>query len=288
MEELTLQIINGVVLGSYYILAAVGLSLIYGVLSIPHFAHGSIIMVGGYVTHMFVTRLGLNFFVSIFASMLVVAAFGLLIERVAYKPVRKAPPINAFIIALGLVMVIDNLATYIFGPNQIRIKTPLTEVLTIGHINIASLRVFLIAGCAVLTIILAIFMKRTKLGKAIRATSQNMEASLYMGVDANMVIAVVFGLGSAYGAVAGSLIASLFSAYPTMGTFITLKGFAVLILGGLGSIPGIVVGGLIIGLTESIGMMFLPSDYKDIFAFMIMIIILFIKPAGLFGVKESQ
>jgi branched-chain amino acid transport system permease protein len=288
VEEFTLQVINGIVLASYYILAAIGLSLIYGVLGISHFAHGSLIMVGGYMTHLFATSLGVNYFLSILIAMVVVTVLGLVIEELAYKPVRHAPPINTFIIGLGLVMVIDNLATAIFGPDQIRVKTPLTSVFKIGFVNIASLRIFMVVGCAVLTIALIIFMKYAKIGKAIRATSQNSEASLIVGINTNKVYAIVFGMGSAYGAIAGSLIAALFSAYPTMGTFLTMKAFAVLILSGLGSIPGIVVGGLIIGLTESIGMMFLPSDYKDIFAFVIMIIVLFIKPSGLFGVKEGR
>ncbi|MDR0884819.1 MAG: branched-chain amino acid ABC transporter permease [Clostridiales Family XIII bacterium] len=283
--ELTQQILNGLVMGSYYILIAVGLSIVFGVLSIPHFAHGSVVMVGGYVTFIFVNKLGVPFILAMLISMILCAAFGILLERSAYRPVRNAPPINAFIVALGLVMIIDNLMTSIFGANQVIIKSPFKSTYTIGSAHVTSLRLFMIGACVVLVAALIIFMKYTKLGKAVRATSQNREASLIVGINTNVVTAIVFGLGSAFGAVAGSLIGALFAVYPTMGTFITQKGFAVLILGGLGSIPGAIVGGLIIGLTENLGSMFISSEYKDVFAFLIMIIILIFKPSGLFGGK---
>jgi branched-chain amino acid transport system permease protein len=184
-------------------------------------------------------------------------------------------------------MVIENIVTRVFGANQVIIKNPFSAVISVGSIHIAILRIFMVSTCAVLIIALVVFMKYTKLGKAVRATSQNREASLIVGINTDIVTGIVFGLGSAYGAVAGSLIGALFAVYPSMGSFLIQKGFAVLILGGLGSISGTVVGGLLIGLTENLGSMLISSDYKDVFAFVIMIVILMFKPTGLFGEKDS-
>jgi branched-chain amino acid transport system permease protein len=284
--ELMQQILNGIVMGSYYILIAIGLSIIYGVLSIPHFAHGSVVMLGGYFAFVLIRNFGANFVVAILISMVITAAVGIVIERLSYRPVRNAPPINAFIIALGLGMFIDNTVTAVFGANQIILRNPFTAVVTVGPIHVAVLRIFMVVTCAVLVAALVVFMKYTRLGKAVRATSQNREASLMVGVNTDIVTAIVFGLGSAYGAVAGSLIGALFAVYPSMSSFLIQKGFAVLILGGLGSVPGAVVGGLVIGLTENLGSMFISSEYKDVFAFVIMIVILMFKPKGLFGGKE--
>jgi len=286
VTELVQQLLNGLVMGSYYVLIAIGLSIVYGILGISHFAHGSVVMVGGYITFVVVSRIGLNFFAAMLVSMVLTALLGIVIERVAYRPVRNAPPINAFIIALGLGMIIDNIMTLIFGPDQVIIPNPFRSVISIGNVHIAVLRVLMIICCCVLVAVLLAFMKYTVMGKAIRATSQNREASLIMGININVVTAIVFALGSAFGAVAGSFIGALFAVYPSMGTFTVQKGFAVLILGGLGSVPGAIAGGLIIGITESLGSMLISSDYKDVFAFVIMIAVLMFKPQGLFGGKE--
>lgn len=284
--ELAQQIANGLIVGSLYVLIAMGLSLIFGILSIPHFAHGSVAIASGYICYVLVSNLNLNFFLSMIISMAIAFLVGVLIERITYRPVRKAPLINSFIIALGMVFVIDNLLAIIFGPHQLIVPTDYNQVYEIAGIRIASLRLYLLLTCVILMVLLYFFINRTKTGKAIRAVAQNSEASMVVGINTNRITSIVFGIGSALAAVAGVFIGALLAIFPTMGTNYIMKAFAVLILGGLGSFPGAIIGGMIIGVTESIGSAVLSSSYRDIFAFVIMIIILIFKPQGLFGGKE--
>ena len=281
-------LVNGLVMGCYYILIAIGLSTIYGVLGISHFAHGSVAMLGGYICYLLVSRAGFDIIISMIISMAFSAVLGIAIERFGYRPIRtrNSPAINVFIVALGVGMLIDNLTQLIFGPDQVIIKTQYNDVFDIGGLKVAELRLYLMAVTIVLIALLALYMQKTKLGKAIRATAQNSEAGVMMGINTNVIIAVVFAVSSAYGAVAGSFMGALFAVYPTMGNVTVMKGFAVLILGGLGSIPGTVVGGLIVGLVEAFGAFYISSEFKEIYAFVIMILILIIKPSGLFGRKE--
>ena len=281
-------LVNGLVMGCYYILIAVGLSTIYGVLGISHFAHGSVSMIGGYLCYLLVSNAGVPFVLAIIISMVFSAVLGVVIERFGYRPIRtsNAPGINVFIVALGIGMLIDNLTQYFFGPDQVIIKTSLTGVVSLGSLKVSQMRLVLMAVTLVLIVLLVLYMQKTKLGKAIRATAQNRDAAVMMGINTNVIIALVFAISSAYGAVAGSFMGSLFAVYPSMGNGTVMKGFAVLILGGLGSIPGTVVGGLIIGLFEALCSFYISSDFKEIYAFAIMILVLIIKPNGLLGRKE--
>ncbi|MGL6199657.1 MAG: branched-chain amino acid ABC transporter permease [Lachnospiraceae bacterium] len=280
------QLFNGVVQGSYYILVAIGLSIIYGILGISHFAHGSVTMLGGYICYLIVTNMGIGLIPAMLISMVMIAILGMVIERVGYRPLENAPPINAFIIALGIGMLIENVVQFLFGPDQVIIPNNIQGAVSIGGLLMVKLRLYLILTAIALVAALALYMKYTKLGKAIRATAQNREASILVGINTNIVKSIVFAIGSLLGGVAGSFIGTLYAVYPSMGNATVMKGFAVLILGGLGSIPGAVVGGLIIGITESLGSMFISSEFKDIFAFIIMIIVLMVRPQGLFGTKE--
>lgn len=282
--------INGIVMGCYYILIAIGLSIIYGVLGISHFAHGSVAMLGGYICYLIVTRMGIDFIPAVLISAVVIAALGVLIERVGYRTLRdrNAPHINVFIVALGIGMIIDNTTQYILGPDQVTIPNNYNTVINLGGVKIAGMRFYLMIVTFALIILLALYLKRTKLGKAIRATAQNSRASTMMGINTNFVIAIVFAISSAMGAVAGSFMGTMFAIYPSMGNATVMKGFAVLILGGLGSIPGTIIGGLAIGLLESFGAMYISSEFKEIYAFIIMIAVLMFKPTGLFGAKESK
>jgi branched-chain amino acid transport system permease protein len=283
-------IINGIVMGCYYVLIAVGLSIIYGVLGISHFAHGSVSMLGGYICYLFVMRAGFDFIPSILISCAISALVGIAIERLGYRPLRShgAPQINVFIVALGIGMIIDNVTQLIFGPDQVRIPTSYNDVIAIGDVKIAGMRFWLIIATFLLIALFSLYLKKTKIGKAIRATSENTTASAMMGVNTDMVIAIVFAVGSLMGAIAGSFMGSLFAIYPAMGNATVMKGFAVLILGGLGSTKGIVIGGLIIGLAESFGAMYISSDFKEIYAFVIMIVVLMFRPNGLFGSREGN
>ncbi|MEH7382785.1 branched-chain amino acid ABC transporter permease [Bacillus sp. JJ1533] len=285
MVELTQQLLNGLVIGSFYVLIAMGLSIIYGILEIPHFAHGSVAVIGGYFSYILTSQYNLHLLLSIVISMIFAALVGILLERIAYRPVKNAPPINAFIIALGLMMVIDNGLTIIFSPDQIIIPSEYNQVYSFLGVSITNLRLYLLFSSILLILFLYLFINRTKTGKAIRAVAQNREASTIVGINTNRITSIVFGLGSALAASAGVFMGVLFSLYPTMGGHSVMKGFAVIILGGLGSFPGTIIGGMLIGITESLGSSIFSSSYKDIFAFLIMITILMFKPQGLFGSK---
>ena len=283
---ITQTIFNGLVTGSYYILIAIGLSTIYGVLGISHFAHGSVAVFGGYVTYYITNLVGLPLLVGVLISIVVSALLGVVIERLGYKQIRKRKSLeNIFIVALGAGMLIDNVIELLFGPDQVVIKNNFNRTFKIGNLKVAELRLYIILVTILLIILLTLYMKKTKFGKAIRAVSQNSEASIMMGVNTELVIAVVFAVSSAYGAIAGSFMGTLFAIYPTMGGFTVMKGFAVLIIGGLGSTSGTVVGGIIIGLVESFGAHYISSDFKEMYAFIIMIAVLMFKPEGLFAEK---
>ncbi len=276
-------LLNGVVIGSYYILIALGLSIIFGVLDIPHFAHGSVAMFSGYIAYIVVSSYNANIFVAIIISIIFATIIGVILEIVAYRPVANAPPINSFIIALALMMVIDNVATVIFGSNQVSIKSSSNQVFNFGSVTLSEQRLYLLLTTFILVTGLYIFMKYSKTGKAIRAVSQNKEAAQIVGINTNRISSIVFGLGSAMAGAAGAFMGILFALYPAMGGHTVMKGFAVLILGGLGSFPGTIIGGLLIGITENFGVALLSSSYKDLFAFVILIIVLVFKPSGLFG-----
>ena len=283
MTEILQQALNGLAIGAVYTLIALGLTVVFGILGIAHFAHGSVAMFGGYLTFVFTERLGLPFFAAMGLAMVAGAVMGLLIERLAYRPVRDAPHINAFIIALGLTMMIEGMNLLLFGADQVVIQTPYRGVFNVAGIAIAQLRVLVILTACVLIGIISLLISRTKTGKSIRAVAQNRQAAVLMGVNVSMVSLVVFGISSALGVSAGALIGALLAIAPGVGEGLAVKGFAVLILGGLGSILGAIVGGLILGVSEAMAAGFISSAYKDVIAFLVMIIVLLFRPEGLLG-----
>jgi branched-chain amino acid transport system permease protein len=285
MNELLQQILNGLAIGSVYTLVALGLTVVFGILGIAHFAHGSLAMFGGYLTFVFSTSMGLSFFVSIALAMPVGAVMGMLIERLAYRPVRDAPHINAFIIALGLTMMLEGGNLLLFGADQVIIQTPYQQVFNFGGIFVAQLRMVVIVTAVTLVAVVTLLLLKTKTGKSVRAVAQNRHAAVLMGVNVNFVSSVVFAISSALGVAAGALIGALLALAPGVGESFAVKGFAVLILGGLGSLPGAILGGLVLGVSESLAAGFLSSAYKDVISFLIMILVLLVMPQGLMGKK---
>ena len=285
MNELLQQIFNGLTIGSVYTLVALGLTVVFGILGIAHFAHGSLAMFGGYLTFVFSTSMGLSFFTSIAMAMPVGAVMGMLIERLAYRPVRDAPHINAFIIALGLTMMLEGGNLLLFGADQVIIQTPYQQVFDFGGIFVAQLRMVVIVTAVTLVAVVTILLLKTKTGKSVRAVAQNRHAAVLMGVNVNFVSSVVFAISSALGVAAGALIGALLALAPGVGESFAVKGFAVLILGGLGSLPGAILGGLVLGVSESLAAGFLSSAYKDVISFLIMILVLLLMPQGLMGKK---
>jgi len=279
------QILNGLAIGSVYTLVALGLTVVFGILGIAHFAHGSLAMFGGYLTFIFSTSMGLSFFASIAMAMPVGAVMGMLIERLAYRPVRDAPHINAFIIALGLTMMLEGGNLLLFGADQVIIQTPYQQVFDFGGIFVAQLRMVVIVTAVTLVAVVTLLLLKTKTGKSVRAVAQNRHAAVLMGVNVNFVSSVVFAISSALGVAAGALIGALLALAPGVGESFAVKGFAVLILGGLGSLPGAILGGLVLGVSESLAAGFLSSAYKDVISFLIMILVLLVMPQGLMGKK---
>ena len=285
MNEILQQIFNGLAIGSVYTLVALGLTVVFGILGIAHFAHGSLAMFGGYLTFVFSTTMGLSLFVSMALAMPVGAVMGMLIERFAYRPVRDAPHINAFIIALGLTMMLEGGNLLLFGADQVIIQTPYQQVFDFGGIFVAQLWMVVIVTSVTLVAVVTLLLLKTKTGKSVRAVAQNRHAAVLMGVNVNFVSSVVFAISSALGVAAGALIGALLALAPGVGESFAVKGFAVLILGGLGSLPGAILGGLVLGVSESLAAGFLSSAYKDVISFLIMILVLLVMPQGLMGKK---
>ena len=285
MLEIAQQIVNGLVIGSVYVLIALGLTVIFGILGVAHFAHGSVAMFGGYVTFFIGQRLGLSFFPAMLAAMPVGALLGAIIERLAYRPVRDDPHINAFIIALGLTLLIEKSNLLLFGADQVVITTPFNRVFDIAGVAVAELRLYVLATACTLVTLMALLVNKTRIGKAVRAVAQNRPAAILMGVDVERVSTIVFALSSALGVAAGSLVGALFAVAPGVGEGLVVKGFAVLILGGLGSFSGAILGGLLLGVSETLAAGLISSAYKDVVAFLVMILVLLFKPEGLLSRK---
>lgn len=283
MIELLQQIINGLAIGGVYVLIALGLTTVFGILGIAHFAHGSISMFGGYLTFFLVTSTGYPLVVAILISLIVGFLLGIVLEILAYRPVRNASHINAFIVALGLTMMVEGINLELFGHEQIVIPTNFSQVFNIGGITIPELRLYVILSAIVLIIGMTVFVEKTKTGQAIRAVAENRDAAILMGVNVNTIPIIVFSISTALGVCAGVMVGSLFAIAPGIGENLVVKGFAVLILGGLGSIPGAVVGGLVLGVTEALAAGFISSAYKDVIAFIVMIVVLLVRPRGLMG-----
>lgn len=281
--EILQQTINGLAIGGVYVLIALGLTTVFGILGIAHFAHGSISMSGGYLTFFLVTGLGFPVLAAIPIALIAGMLLGVLVEILAYRPVRNANHINAFIVALGLTMMVEGINLQLFGHEQVVIPTGLSQVFRLGGITIPELRLYVIIGAIVLVVAMMIFVERTKTGQAIRAVAENRDAAILMGVNVKTIPLIVFSVSTALGVAAGIMVGALFAIAPGIGEGLVVKGFAVLILGGLGSFPGAILGGTVLGITESIAAGFISSAYKDVIAFVVMILVLLIRPQGLLG-----
>jgi branched-chain amino acid transport system permease protein len=281
------QIFNGLVVGSIYTLIALGLTTIFGILGIAHFAHGSVAMLGGYLVFFLISAFGIGLLPSFILAMMCGALLGVVLERVAYYPVRNAPPINSFIIALGLTLIIEKANVLAFGVDQVIIPTPFGRVFSVGGVTMPELRIYVLLTAAVLVGGMTLLIQRTWIGKAVRAVAQNRPAAVLMGINVNSVSMFVFALSSALGVAAGVLIGALFAVAPGVSEGLVVKGFAVLILGGLGSIPGAIVGGMVLGVTEAFSAAFISSGYKDVISFLLMIAVLLVRPEGLMRGKAQ-
>jgi branched-chain amino acid transport system permease protein len=292
MESLFLQqTVNGIIVGSVYSLIAIGLTMVFGVMRISNFAHGDYSMLGAY-TAVFVLGIvpgWLGWVGSILAAAAGVGVIGLLSERLLFRPLMdRWTDIDIIMVSIGLFLLLENLAQLLFGATPRMIKDPFGgATLNLGLFSTSVLRVFCLAFSCVAIALLQLFLSRTRLGVAIRATSQNRIAALLMGVDTSMVYALTFSVGVALAGIGGVLYGTLFAIFPTMGAMPTLKAFAVTIMGGMGSIRGAIFGGFILGIAETLGGNYISMNYKNAIGFVIIILVLLIKPSGLFGRREG-
>jgi branched-chain amino acid transport system permease protein len=305
MDVLLQQIINGLVLGSVYALVALGYTMVYGIINLINFAHGEVLMVGALVSWTVVTALAdsglpgwLKLLISLIVAVVVCAALNYIIEKVAYRPLRNAPRLAPLITAMGISLLLQTLAMIIWKPNYkpYPILLP-SEPFMIGGAVINTTQILILVATAVVLIGLTWLVNRTKLGRAMRATAENPRVAALMGVKPDMVISATFIIGAALAALAGVMYAANYgSVQHTMGFLPGLKAFTAAVFGGIGNLPGAVVGGVLLGLIEALGAGYigaltggvLGSHYQDIFAFIVLILVLTVRPQGLLGERVAD
>lgn len=278
------SLINGLVVGSIYTLVALGLTIIFSIMRIVNFAHGEIYMLGAFGTYFLATIMGLNYWVALILAMAFTFMIGTCIERLCFRPLYKKPEINMFLVSIGLISVLQYGASFIWGPDERSLNSPLKgKILSVGSISISYERFIVIVISAGLILFLYFFIKRSRWGKGMRAVAQNPEAAAIFGIRQDIISSFSFSIGSALAGMAGGLIGPIFMVSPEMGASAVMKAFVVIILGGLGSIEGAVIGGYLLGVIESLAGGYLFFEYKDAVGFIILIIILLIRPKGLLG-----
>lgn len=284
-------IINGISLGSVYAIIALGYTMVYGIAKMLNFAHGDIIMVGAYISFCCTVKLGLPTVVSVLAAMLVCTILGIVIERLAYKPLRSAPSLAVLITAIGVSYFLQNAALLIWGSAPKTYRSLITfDSLKLfnGELVIKSEAIVTIIACIIIMTALTLFTTYSKMGKAMRAVSEDKGAALLMGINVNTTISVTFAIGSALAAIAGILLCSAYpSLMPTTGSMPGIRAFTAAVFGGIGSIPGAMVGGLLLGLIEIFAKAYISTQLSDAVVFAVLIVVLLIKPTGLFG-KEIR
>ncbi len=279
------QLMNGLQTGSVYALVALGYSMVYGIILLLNFAHGDIIMVGAYTAWLFMVNFGQSPLIAVIAAVVACTVLGVVVEKVAYTPLRKAPRLSLLITAIGISFLLENLAQLIFGAGA----RPVPSIIDVAPVTIGSV---IISGTAIVTVIVSIvsmillnlLIKKSKMGKAMRAVSEDTGAAQLMGISVNKTITFTFAVGSALAGIGSVLYCAAYpQASPTMGAMLGLKAFVAAVLGGIGSIPGAMIGGFAIGLTEAAASAFGLSVWKDAVVFAILIIVLVVKPTGILG-----
>ena len=279
------QLINGIMLGSTYSLVAIGYTLIFGVLNLLHFAHGEVFMLGAFIGLQIVLGLKLGIFGAMIGAMVATALVGLLIERVAFRPIKKEYFLAPLIATIGITIILQEVANKVFGSEPVGFPQSV-EILNfqLGPIGINSLQILILSISIFLMVVLHLFVSRTRLGRGMRATAENATTARLLGVKINRIVVLTFMIASALAGAAGVLVGMAYNTIsPYMGAQMAGKGFAIMLLGGLGNIKGAMLGGLILGVAEILSVGYLTSSYRDAFAFGVMILILIFKPSGLFG-----
>jgi branched-chain amino acid transport system permease protein len=283
VEIFVQQLFNGLTIGSVYTLVALGLTLVYGILHIPNFAHGALYMMGGYITLIMMTKAGLHYWFAIIVSVLVVGLIGVLMERFVFYPLKDAPAIHDKIAAIGILLFLEAFAQFVWGADYQTMPTPYGQVVNVLGLTFTVQRILIIVSAIVVVILLYLFLKKTFIGATIISMSQNREGANLVGINTNKVAMMTFMISGGLAAIASSLASPINLVFPGMGHLVILKAFVIIILGGMGSIPGAIIGGYILGFSESLGATYISNDYKDIIAFILLVVILTVKPTGLFA-----
>lgn len=283
-------LINGISLGSVYAIIALGYTMVYGIAKMLNFAHGDVIMVGGYISFCATSYLGLPVIPSVLLSVFVCTVLGIVIEKLAYKPLRSATSLAVLITAIGVSYFLQNAALLIWSsnpkafPNMVNLPP-----LVIGDLQISAVSLVTIAACIIIMVVLTLFTNKTKMGKAMRAVSEDKDAARLMGIHVDATISLTFAIGSGLAAIAGVLLCSAYpTLMPTTGAMPGIKAFTAAVFGGIGSIPGAMLGGILLGIIEIFGKAYISTQLSDAIVFSVLIIILLVKPTGLLGKKINE
>ncbi len=285
-------LINGISLGSVYAMIALGYTMVYGIAKMLNFAHGDVIMMGAYVIFVAVSTLGMPPLVGVIIAVAACTVLGVLIERIAYRPLRGASPLAVLITAIGVSYLLQNVALLLFGANT----KAFTSVVGIpalklagGQLVISGETIVTIVSCVVVMIALMLFIKKSKAGQAMLAVSEDRAAATLMGINVNKTIALTFAIGSALAAIAGALLCSAYpSLTPYTGAMPGIKAFVAAVFGGIGSIPGAMIGGILLGVIENLSKAYISSQLSDAIVFSVLIVVLLVKPTGILGKKINE
>ena len=279
------QVLNGLQLGSIYALVALGYTMVYGIILLLNFAHGDIIMVGAYISWLVMSKLGLNPAIAVVLSIAGCMLLGVLIDKVAYAPLRDAPRLSILITAIGVSYFLENGSQLLFGADA-KVVPAYTSVsnIQVGDLTLSFSAIVTVVVTAVATVVLTFLVQKTKLGKAMRAVSEDMGAARLMGINVNTTISFTFAVGSALAGIGAVLYCMAYTqASPTMGIMLGTKAFVAAVLGGIGSIPGAMIGGILLGVIEIFAKAYINAQLADAIVFAVLIVVLLIKPAGLLG-----
>lgn len=282
LELFVQQVLNGLTLGGVYGLVALGLTLVYGILEVPNFAHGAFYMAGAYVAFLLMQALGVNYWLAMAGAAAAIAVIAILAERLVFHPLRHSPGLHMMIAAIGILLFLESGAQALWGADFHRMPSPYAGVVDLAGLTLPSQRLLIIVAAFALMVLLHLFLKKTITGATIIAMAQNRDGAALVGINPNRVAMLTFAISGALAAVAAVLYAPINLVYPAMGNLVITKAFVIIIVGGMGSVPGAIIGGLVIGFAEAFGGFYISTDYKDIFAFLLLVVILSFRPQGLF------
>ena len=285
MLDFIQQLVGGVALGCVYGLIALGFVLIYKATEVVNFAQGDLMMLGGFFAFTFITQLGTSYWVGLILTVLAMAAFGALVERIVVRPILGYPQFSIVMVTIGLGFLLRSVAGMIWGTDDLQIETPFSAgVARFGALVLAEDKLSVIVATILLCLVLWLYFNKTRMGVAMQATSQNMLGAYYMGIPVKRVFSLIWAISAAVAGFAGVLLAPIAFIHTNVG-FLGLKAFPAAVLGGFGSIPGALAGGIVIGVVETLSGFYLPEGFKDVAAYILLLVVLMVRPEGLFGLN---